>query len=222
LLIGALTASATAWSVLDDDSPSNVVPSGSTASAIESDKRAFAAPLDSVREIRVDKEGVADGLREPATVPALESYVKHEPSKKQLSTYRRVRARARSIGVTLPTTVAGTKDLWVQLDQVDASFAAELASARSLRDKRLHSVAFSKGNRERIAEPGSLQRVSRTKNADRPGSDVYLSNSDGIYRVSVLPGEDAELDRYEDEYRAKSIHFVDAVSHVLREHGAMR
>jgi len=150
----------------------------------------------------------------------LESFT---PSRAQLSAFRRVRLRASSIGMDLPGYVRGPKEMWEQLEEVDRTYGPEVAAAKAARNQRLHALAYAKskaGIRERVGDAGALQKVSRQGN--QPSSSAFVASSEGTFRVDVSPGEDGEMDKLDAGMRELSVHYVEAASFVLREHGAIK
>ena len=142
-----------------------------------------------------------------------------QPTARQKSRYRAIRLQAKTIGVELPRKVEGSVALWDDIDRVSDSFERELFLAASKWDRRLHEVALTRApnQRKRIGDAGERQRVSGAS-----ARTVFLTNVDGVFEVSVLPGEDGEVDRLEGKLRDLRSACADAMVHVLRSRGVLK
>lgn len=52
--------------------------------------------------------------------------------------------------------------------------------------------------------------------------EVYASNDTGVFRITVLPGEDPELDKLTKAEESLCANYVDAVSHILKQYGQVK
>jgi hypothetical protein len=153
---------------------------------------------------------------------ALAGYVRHEPDKSDLDRYRKLRLRAKNVGVELPRSIFGTAQMWSEIKDVEESYWRDIADARSERSRAMHKVAFrmrKENAGERVGNLGEFQRGNRSSgSSDR---EVMVSTGEGTYSIIVAPGMDAEVDRLDTDFRVLSAMCAEALAHVLRTHGAM-
>jgi hypothetical protein len=150
-----------------------------------------------------------------------EGLAKHDATHLERWAYRRSQGSALAIGLKLPRFIDGPKEMWDDLVALDKTYEPEVSAAKDKKSSRLMAYALKKQERERVGDIGKVVSASKIDRSG-PGETVHIGTPEGVFQVKVLPGEDAELDRLQDELKVLCTANADALMHVLRSHGVLK
>ena len=220
-LAWAVAALAIGWLVIDDhfDRQAAVVPAPVQPTVVkhapeESAKaeNAVAAPSpDAARTESMDAPPPADS----------EGLARPDADGHERWAYRRSLGSASAIGIKLPRFIDGPKEMWDDLVALDKAYEPEVSAAKQRKTDRARTLALKKQERERIGDLGKVVSASKLERSG-PGETVHIGTPEGVFLVKVMPGEDAELDRLQEELKVLRTANADALVHVLRSHGVLK
>jgi len=134
-----------------------------------------------------------------------------------LAAVSRVRAMASKAGIMIPRRLSGPPEMWSDIGGVDAAYGVGYLEISRSFSERLLGLSLAAKPEQRIPIPASgtaKDKVLATRSM--AGSrHAFVANGIDLHMTRLDPGEDAELDRMEEELNGVCMTAGDAVRHIL-------